>query len=81
MPPDWRLFHVRRSTGKRLFFEVPIRWSACIEKQTLDNQAIYVDIKIQKIWRKAIKLGLYLMPPIRQICLLLLDAEYAFVFI
>jgi hypothetical protein len=23
MPPDWRLFHVRRSTGKRLFFEVP----------------------------------------------------------
>jgi hypothetical protein len=25
MPPDWRLFHVRRSTGKRLFFEVPYR--------------------------------------------------------
>jgi len=24
MPPDWRLFHVRRSTGKRLFFEVPL---------------------------------------------------------
>jgi hypothetical protein len=23
MPPDWRLLHVRRSTGKRLFFEVP----------------------------------------------------------
>jgi len=23
MPPDWRLFHVRRSTAKRLFFEVP----------------------------------------------------------
>ena len=24
MPPDWRLFYVRRSTGKRLFFEVPL---------------------------------------------------------
>ena len=24
MPPDWRLLHVRRSTGKRLFFEVPL---------------------------------------------------------
>ena len=23
MPPDWRLFHVRRSSGRRLFFEVP----------------------------------------------------------
>jgi hypothetical protein len=25
MPPDWRLFHVRRSTRKRIFFEVPIK--------------------------------------------------------
>jgi hypothetical protein len=25
MPPDWRLFHVRKSTGKSLFFEVPFR--------------------------------------------------------
>jgi len=24
MSPDWRLFHVRISTGKRLFFEVPL---------------------------------------------------------
>ncbi len=24
MPPAWRLFHVRRSTGKCLFFEVPL---------------------------------------------------------
>jgi hypothetical protein len=24
MPPDWRLFHLRRSTAKRLFFEVPL---------------------------------------------------------
>jgi len=29
MPPDWRLFHVRRSTAKRLFFEVPYRRFAC----------------------------------------------------
>jgi hypothetical protein len=27
MPPDWRLFHVRRSTRKRLFFEVPLKTS------------------------------------------------------
>jgi type III restriction enzyme len=28
MPPDWRLFHVRRSSGRRLFFEVPYRQQA-----------------------------------------------------
>jgi formylglycine-generating enzyme required for sulfatase activity len=31
MPPDWRLFHVRRSTGKRLFFEVPLSKSPALE--------------------------------------------------
>jgi len=24
MPPDWRLFYVRISSAKRLFFEVPL---------------------------------------------------------
>ena len=28
MPPDWRLFHVRRSSGRRLFFEVPYKKSS-----------------------------------------------------
>jgi hypothetical protein len=43
MPPDWRLFHVRRSTGKRLFFEVPLRNSSMVfeclmrDPETFDN--------------------------------------------
>ena len=36
MPPDWRLFHVRRSTGKRLFIELPL--SSLLREPLLKKQ-------------------------------------------
>jgi hypothetical protein len=41
MPPDWRLFHVRRSTGKRLFFEVPL--SRLWEKNQFIHRLLTID--------------------------------------
>jgi hypothetical protein len=66
MPPDWRLFHVRRSTGERLFFEVPIRragevgdevdfYSSGCKKFASTIESIIVELKDQSAEEEALE--------------------------
>jgi hypothetical protein len=51
MPPDWRLFHVRRSTGKRLFFEVPLSGSQRMRAMAIGVQLHFYPRESEEIAR------------------------------